>query len=164
MRPRSSALVNARWLVAGRPICCDAATCATDAKNSVPRTVWPMDDPTRCPVWSTPPAAPPMRGSTSMSVRVWFGVTIEPPPTPKMNSGIASRRIRSTGLVTAWAACTEMPIASVAPKNTETAASTSGRPSRVIKRPETCEPRTKPMANALMPTPESSAEKPSPCW
>ena len=46
--------------------------------------------PIRWPVWITAPAAPPIRGGTALSDRVWLGEMTAPPPNPASSSGNAS--------------------------------------------------------------------------
>ena len=87
----------------------------------------------RCPVWSTPPAALPISGSTSMSANVWLGVISIPWPQPMTNRGGAST---SVGVVRGCM-CPATAAMAIAPiPNVIAPATTSLRPSRVTTRPE----------------------------
>ena len=64
--------------------------CRAAAKNCARITATPMAEPTRCAVCSMPPPEPARDGSTSARVRVTFGVTTRPPPSPASRNAGAS--------------------------------------------------------------------------
>ncbi len=71
----------------------------------------PSEEPIRCPVWSAAPAAPPMAGGTSSSVRVKFGEMTPPPPSPATSSPPTSTH--TSPVVACWgasAATTATPV------------------------------------------------------
>lgn len=99
----------------------------------------------RCPVWSTPPAAPPWAIGTDWSARVWFGEITSPEPSPATSIGGAIAQ------PTEWfcTSCTASP-APPSPIATSTSpAAISGRPTRMTKRPPTAAETAEPTANGV---------------